>query len=402
MLSLSPDLLLQMGIRSRGFARNPLTNLWSGNPSWLSARGSRRTPDTAGVVLVIMATSLLRMGRLGSSLKCLRPESCRSPNRVSAVAALSTKSGGGKKPIKKVNQDKKPGKTYFDIEKLVQHKTFVEMPKKDPALMVAVAEAAAAAKPAAEPLAAAVTAEPAANIPVVEAPVAEAMTPVVEAAAPVVEAVEAAAPVVEAAAPVEAVAEAAAPVVEAVAPIIEEAPPVAAPHVVEAAPEAVMEAAPAVEVAPVIEAAPEPVAESAIEAPLAEAPIEASPAMEAETPVEESPEAVVAAALVEELVDPAPVLAEAAGEELQAPDEPEPVESPEAQLDPIQKLFVDSIRAYNASSQASGGLVDAGAEYQKALAEEMTKLQRLYGGGDLESFPEFKFHEPKLSEVSSK
>ncbi|CAL8387420.1 unnamed protein product [Gadus morhua 'NCC'] len=124
-----------------------------------------------------MATSLLRMGRLGSSLKCLRPESCRSPNRVSAVAALSTKSGGGKKPIKKVNQ---------------------------------------------------------------------------------------------------------------------------------------------------------------------------------------------------------------------------------AQLDPIQKLFVDSIRAYNASSQASGGLVDAGAEYQKALAEEMTKLQRLYGGGDLESFPEFKFHEPKLSEVSSK
>ena len=36
--------------------------------------------------------------------QCLRPESCRSPNRVQAVAALSTKSGGGKKPIKKVNQ----------------------------------------------------------------------------------------------------------------------------------------------------------------------------------------------------------------------------------------------------------------------------------------------------------
>lgn len=71
-------------------------------------------------------------------------------------------------------------------------------------------------------------------------------------------------------------------------------------------------------------------------------------------------------------------------------------------LDPIQKLFVDSIRAYNTSSQASGGLVDAGAEYQKALAEEITKLQRLYGGGDLDSFPEFKFPEPKLEEVSSK
>ena len=36
--------------------------------------------------------------------------------------------------------------------------------------------------------------------------------------------------------------------------------------------------------------------------------------------------------------------------------------------------------------------MDAGAEYKKALAEEMTKLQRLYGGGDLDSFPEFKFH----------
>ena len=51
--------------------------------------------------------------------------------------------------------------------------------------------------------------------------------------------------------------------------------------------------------------------------------------------------------------------------------------------------------------RASGGLVDAGAEYQKALAEEMTKLQRLYGGGDLESFPDFKFHgEPAAPRVS--
>ncbi len=39
----------------------------------------------------------------------------------------------------------------------------------------------------------------------------------------------------------------------------------------------------------------------------------------------------------------------------------------------------------------TGGLVDAGPEYQKALAEEITKLQRLYGGGDLSSFPEFQF-----------
>ncbi|XP_051814925.1 ATP synthase-coupling factor 6, mitochondrial isoform X3 [Acanthochromis polyacanthus] len=73
-----------------------------------------------------------------------------------------------------------------------------------------------------------------------------------------------------------------------------------------------------------------------------------------------------------------------------------------AQMDPIQKLFLDSIRQYSAKSQATGGLVDAGSEYEKALAEEIAKLQRLYGGGDLTSFPEFKFTEPKLEEVSQK
>lgn len=60
-------------------------------------------------------------------------------------------------------------------------------------------------------------------------------------------------------------------------------------------------------------------------------------------------------------------------------------------MDPIQKLFLDSIREYSTKSQATGGLVDAGSEYEKALAEEVAKLQRLYGGGDLTSFPEFKF-----------
>lgn len=41
--------------------------------------------------------------------------------------------------------------------------------------------------------------------------------------------------------------------------------------------------------------------------------------------------------------------------------------------------------------RAAGGLLDAGADYQKTVAEEVAKLQRLYGGGDLESFPEFSF-----------
>ncbi|KAL6101077.1 uncharacterized protein ACO6RY_08086 [Pungitius sinensis] len=70
------------------------------------------------------------------------------------------------------------------------------------------------------------------------------------------------------------------------------------------------------------------------------------------------------------------------------------------QMDPIQKLFLDSIREYSTKSRAAGGLVDAGSDYEKALAEEVAKLQRLYGGGDLLSFPQFKFTE--LDEVAQK
>ncbi|KAF4118432.1 hypothetical protein G5714_000483 [Onychostoma macrolepis] len=73
-----------------------------------------------------------------------------------------------------------------------------------------------------------------------------------------------------------------------------------------------------------------------------------------------------------------------------------------AQLDPIQKLFLDKIREYSTKSQASGGPVDAGPEYEKAFSEERNKLQRLYGSGDLTEFPEFKFSEPELDESSSK
>ncbi|XP_056415416.1 ATP synthase-coupling factor 6, mitochondrial [Hyla sarda] len=69
------------------------------------------------------------------------------------------------------------------------------------------------------------------------------------------------------------------------------------------------------------------------------------------------------------------------------------------ELDPIQKLFVDKIRDYKIKSQKSGGTVDAGAEYQKDLNDDISKLQRLYGGGNMEKFPDFKFEEPKLEEV---
>merc|ERR1739838_235096 len=163
----------------------------------------------------------------------------------------------------------------------------------------------------------------------------------------------------------------------------------AAEAVVEAAPEAVVEAAVEATAEPVVEAAAEVVAEAAAEV-VAEAAAEV--VAEAAAPVESA----------EELVDAAPVIAEAAGEELlaEAPAEPEPIEAAEALMDPIQQLFLQSIREYSTKSQASGGLVDAGPEYQKALAQEIVKLERLYGTGDLTAFPEFTFPEPKFDDVS--
>nr|XP_020478313.1 ATP synthase-coupling factor 6, mitochondrial [Monopterus albus] len=70
------------------------------------------------------------------------------------------------------------------------------------------------------------------------------------------------------------------------------------------------------------------------------------------------------------------------------------------ELDPVQKLFLDKIREYNTKSKASGGVVDAGPAYQKDVSDEVNKLQRLYGGGDLNGFPDLKFSEPNFEEVA--
>ncbi|CAK6962504.1 ATP synthase-coupling factor 6%2C mitochondrial [Scomber scombrus] len=69
-------------------------------------------------------------------------------------------------------------------------------------------------------------------------------------------------------------------------------------------------------------------------------------------------------------------------------------------LDPVQKLFLDKIRDYRTKSKASGGIVDGGPSYQKNVSEEVIKLERLYGGGDLAKFPDFKFADPKLDEAA--
>ncbi|XP_007430684.1 ATP synthase-coupling factor 6, mitochondrial [Python bivittatus] len=69
------------------------------------------------------------------------------------------------------------------------------------------------------------------------------------------------------------------------------------------------------------------------------------------------------------------------------------------ELDPIQKLFLDKIREYRTKSQKAGGPVEVGPEYEKELNDQTEKLLRLYGGGDMNKFPEFTFEEPKFDEV---
>ncbi|KAF0027758.1 hypothetical protein F2P81_020499 [Scophthalmus maximus] len=58
-------------------------------------------------------------------------------------------------------------------------------------------------------------------------------------------------------------------------------------------------------------------------------------------------------------------------------------------LDPVQRLFLEKIREYN--NLRSGEPVEAEPDYERRLSEETAKLQRLYGGGDLSSFPQFTF-----------
>ncbi|XP_012495598.1 PREDICTED: ATP synthase-coupling factor 6, mitochondrial isoform X1 [Propithecus coquereli] len=66
------------------------------------------------------------------------------------------------------------------------------------------------------------------------------------------------------------------------------------------------------------------------------------------------------------------------------------------ELDPVQKLFVDKIREYRSKRQASGGPVDTGPEYQQDLEKELFKLKQMYGKADMNTFPNFKFEDPKF------
>ncbi|XP_059214769.1 uncharacterized protein LOC131993070 [Centropristis striata] len=71
-----------------------------------------------------------------------------------------------------------------------------------------------------------------------------------------------------------------------------------------------------------------------------------------------------------------------------------------ADLEPVQRLFLDKIREYKNMHRLNGGLLEAEPDYEKYLLEETAKLQRLYGGGDLNSFPQFTFIDPEMDQDS--
>ncbi|XP_021542050.1 ATP synthase-coupling factor 6, mitochondrial-like [Neomonachus schauinslandi] len=69
------------------------------------------------------------------------------------------------------------------------------------------------------------------------------------------------------------------------------------------------------------------------------------------------------------------------------------------ELDPVQKLFVDKIREYRTKRQASGGPADTGPEYQQDLERELFKLKQMYGKADMNTFPDFKFEDPRFEVI---
>ncbi|RNA01648.1 ATP synthase-coupling factor mitochondrial [Brachionus plicatilis] len=65
--------------------------------------------------------------------------------------------------------------------------------------------------------------------------------------------------------------------------------------------------------------------------------------------------------------------------------------------DPIQQLFLKKIREYYQKKSASKtGLIDSSPETEKALKDEIEKINRQYGTSASSEFPVFNFSEPKL------
>ncbi|XP_006168302.1 ATP synthase-coupling factor 6, mitochondrial-like [Tupaia chinensis] len=64
------------------------------------------------------------------------------------------------------------------------------------------------------------------------------------------------------------------------------------------------------------------------------------------------------------------------------------------ELDPVQKL--DKIREYKSRRQTTGAPVGTGPEYKQDLEREHFKLKQMYGKADVNTFPSFKFEDPRF------
>ena len=58
--------------------------------------------------------------------------------------------------------------------------------------------------------------------------------------------------------------------------------------------------------------------------------------------------------------------------------------------DPVQKLFMEKMKEYRQKSKG-GALPDSTPAFEARYQEEMDKVKRQFGGGNLEDFPNFDF-----------
>ena len=58
--------------------------------------------------------------------------------------------------------------------------------------------------------------------------------------------------------------------------------------------------------------------------------------------------------------------------------------------DPVKQIFLDKLSEYQVKSKG-GQLPDLTPEFKVRHANELERVKKQYGGGDLEKFPEFNF-----------
>ena len=74
-----------------------------------------------------------------------------------------------------------------------------------------------------------------------------------------------------------------------------------------------------------------------------------------------------------------------------------------AATDPIQQIFVDSIKLYAQKKTAAGGkFVDGTKETEAALQADLDRVAKKFGGGegvDMTKFPDFKWADPAVDAI---